>query len=124
LEKSTNDELDGPFDSPPEWPAQVVMEVPNRLRHVSSLRFLILWQCNLCDGYFTHIKKYKFDLNRFTEKLKDRKLEDRDLLVVSPLGYTPIPVEQVAFERFHDEIVQAAARLVEKIPCTCEFHRV
>ena len=124
MEKSTNDGLDGSFDSAPEWPAQVVMEVPNRLRDMSSRRFLILWQCNLCDGYFTHRKKIKFDRNRFAEKRKNRKLEDRDIVVppVTPLGFTLIPVEQVAFERFHDEIVQAANRLVEKIPCTCEFH--
>ena len=123
MEKSTNDELDGSFDSAPEWPAQGVMEVPNRVRGMSSRRFLILWQCNLCDGYFTHRKKIKikFDRNRIAEKLKDRKLEDSHI-VLPPLGFTLIPVEQVAFERFHDEIVQASDRLVEKIPCTCEFH--
>ena len=110
------------------WPARKVTQLST---HRFEAQSLFLWCCRRCDGYFMaatplprmtepHVDlldQIKHSLESLSaDSSKPDKTDDERLLnfeVVMGLAVRP-----------YNEIDRAADRLVEKIPCTCEFHRV
>lgn len=121
----SNNETGGESGEQDGWPARKVVQLST---HRFEAQSLYLWRCCQCDGYFKAAQPFltlgnSIDdiLGHFTDAI-DSALPDEPQPNRDQNRFEEIEVVVGLAIRPYNEIDRAADRLVNEIPCACEFH--
>ena len=121
----SNNETGGESGEQDGWPARKVVQLST---HRFEAQSLYLWRCCQCDGYFTGVRPLSalgnsIDdvLGHFTDAI-DSTLPAESKTNRDQTSIDEIEVVVGLAIRPYNEIDRAADRLVNEIPCACEFH--
>ena len=123
----SNDEIGEESGEQDGWPARKVVQLST---HQFEAQSLYLWRCCQCNGYFTAAQPLPTlgdsigdVLDRLTEAF-DSKHQPESRPNRDDTLFEEFEVVVGLAIRPYEEIDRAADRLVNQIPCTCDFHGV
>jgi hypothetical protein len=123
MDEPSGGEFDQDSGEPDEWPARKVTQLST---HRFEAQSLFLWCCRKCDGYFiaaTPLPRMGPHVD-LVDQIKHVDFDDQIMQILDDKPLLNFEVVMGLAVRPYNEVDRAADRLVEKIPCTCEFHRV